>query len=126
MEGKTFTLSTLLDAVTASTKKVKGTQLDSLGLRLEYNCHLVLEAYKHRNVGPKVRATLEELSADLRDAAKIADALHQPDLRGTCLSLATRIETMAAQYETATDDYVHLVSRLTQAFTLARQKVVKA
>ncbi len=93
---------------------------------MEYNCHLVLKAYESRNIGPKVRATLDELSADLREAANIADALHQHELRGTCVSLATRIEAMAAQYETPNEEYVKLVSRLTQAFTLARQKVVKA
>lgn len=126
MEGKTFTLETLRDAVNTCMTQVRGVQLDSLALRLEYTCSLVLKAYENRAIGPEVQSNLADLTDSLREAAKIAKTLHQPDLVQTCMSLATRIEAMAENYTAPHQDNINLLTKLTQAFSLAKEQAAAA
>ncbi len=116
MEGKSFSLESLKEAVNTCMAQVRDVQLDSLALRLEYTCGLVLKAYANQNITPAIQTNLADLTESLREAAKIARALTQPDLYKTCLSLADRTEALAAEYDAPEPSSLELLGKLSRAF----------
>lgn len=120
MEGKTFTLESLRNAVNIGMKNVRTAQLDSHGLRLGYVCNLILKAYEERNITEKLEENLMTLIECLEEAAKTAAALGEGELAGICKSFARQIEEMAEAYETPADQDLVLIRKLTRAFNMAK------
>lgn len=126
MDGKTFTMDTLKSAVDVCMTQVRDIQLDSLALRLEYTCGLVLQAYANQNITPAIQTNLKDLTESLREAAKIARALNQPDLYQTCMSSAERTEALADEYSAPEPASLELLGKLSREFSMAKQQSAAA
>jgi len=69
---------------------------------------------------------LKDLTESLREAAKIARALNQPDLYKTCMSLAERTEALADEYSAPEPASLELLGKLSSAFSMAKQQSAAA
>lgn len=126
MEGKSFTIDALRQAVVGCLQQVRSAQLDSHTLRLEYTCGLILKAYESRKVGPELQGYLAEVTDSLQEAAVVAEQIGQRDLAETCRAFATQIETMAKDYQSPEQKHLDLIGKLTRAFASARTQTARA
>jgi len=117
--GKDVDLTNIRDAVDGSMTDVLQARLDSHGLRLGFVSNLILEAYKNNKVTEDVHQKLMDLVDILRDAAKTAERVEEPELAILCGSLTKDVEAIAARYTKATDKDIDLIQKLSKAVVAA-------
>ncbi|MDX2144168.1 MAG: cyclic nucleotide-binding domain-containing protein [Rhodospirillaceae bacterium] len=106
-------------AVDGSMNDVLHARLDSHSYRLGFVCNLLIDSYQNNNITPETKDQLLVLVDVLKDAAKTAERVNEPELGLICGSLSKEVEGMAERYENPTERDLKLIQKLTRAVMLA-------
>ncbi len=113
--GKDVNVSNIRDAVDGSMDDVLHARLDSHGLRIGFVCNLVLEGYKNKAINDDLHQKLIDLTTTLRDAAKTAERVEEPEVAILCGSLSKDVEAIAGRYATPTAKDMELLQKIPKA-----------